>query len=71
MADVKNHPNALPTRKIFAVIIAGAVVGGLQAALSIFWPDHPFSPLFEDIDSWVQMGVMVAAGYMTKERVDA
>jgi hypothetical protein len=70
MSELKNQPTKFPTRKILAVIIAGALVGGLQSALQLLWPDHPFSPLMQDIDLWVQYGVMALAGYMTKERGD-
>lgn len=68
MTNLVNRPNAFPTRKILAVIISGAVLGGAQAALNLFWPDHPFGVLMEDLDVWIQAGVMVLAGYMTKER---
>jgi len=60
-----------PTRKIFAVIVAGAVIGGVQAGLSTFWPDHPFAPMMEELDSWIQFTVMAIAGYMTKESAGA
>lgn len=68
MTGLVNQPTKLPTRKIFAVIIAGAVVGGVQSALRMFWPDHPFEPIMADLDIWVQMAVMVFAGYFTKEK---
>ena len=68
MSNLVNRKNALPTRKILAVILSGAVIGALQAGLHIFWPDHPFGPLMEELDVWIQAGVMVVAGYMTKER---
>lgn len=65
---LQNQPTAAPTRKIAAVIIAGMVVGGVQSALNIFWPDHPFAPIMQDLDLWIQTGVMILAGYMTKEK---
>ena len=68
MAELKSQPNSLPTRKILAVIIAGAVMGAVQSGLSLLWPDHPFAPLMEDFSVWIQWGVMAFAGYMTKER---
>lgn len=70
MTELKNQPSGLPTRKILAVILSGMIIGGVQSALALLWPDHPFSPLMEDLDSWIQMLVMVIAGYMTKERRD-
>lgn len=68
MTKLVEQPTKLPTRKILAVIISGAVIGGLQAALRTFWPDHPFDALMEDLDIWIQAAVMIAAGYMTKEK---
>lgn len=70
MTELKDHHNALPTRKILAVIISGAVVGALQTGLALLWPDHPFTPLMADIGVWVQWGVMVTAGYVTRNTVD-
>lgn len=63
-----NQASKLPTRKIMAVILSGMIVGGIQSALGIFWPDHPFAPYMEDMDIWIQGMIMVYAGYMTKEK---
>lgn len=65
---LKTQPTAMPTRKLMAVIISGAILGGAQAALSVLWPDHPFAPLMEQVDIWIQAGVMIIAGYMVRER---
>lgn len=62
----RNSP--LPTRKIFAVIVAGMVVGGVQAGLKLLWPDHPFGEVLENLDVWIQGAVMIAAGYMTRDK---
>ena len=70
MTELKTKRNKIPTRKILAVIIAGAVVGGLQSGLQLLWPDHPFAPLMEDLDFWVQMGVMFIAGVLTRSDND-
>lgn len=61
-----------PTRKVFAVIVAGAVVGGTQAVIKTFWPDSlaSFENLAGDLDIWIQTLVMILAGYMTKEKAD-
>lgn len=67
MTQLKNAPSKLPTRKILAVIIAGAVVGGTQSGLDLLWPDHPFATVLSELDVWVQAGVMIAAGYMTRD----
>jgi len=68
MADLKTQPTKLPTRKILAVILSGAILGATQSALKIFWPDHPFAPFMQEIDVWLQGLVMVAAGYLTKDK---
>lgn len=65
---LKTQPTKLPTRKIAAVIISGAVLGGAQAALDMFWPDHPFAPLMEQADIWLQLGIMALAGYMVRDK---
>jgi len=67
MTILKNAPSKLPTRKILAVIVAGAVVGGTQAGLNLLWPDHPFADVLQELDVWVQAGVMIAAGYITRD----
>lgn len=69
MALVK-QTTSLPTRKILAVIVSGMIVGGIQSALGIFWPEHPFAPFMEDFDIWVQGMIMVIAGYMTREKTN-
>jgi hypothetical protein len=66
---LQNQPTKMPTRKIMAVILSGMVLGGVQSALSIFWPDHPFAPLMDQFDIWIQAGVMIASGYLVKEKV--
>lgn len=70
MTELVVQKTARPTRKILAVILSGAIMGALQAALGVFWPDHPFAPVFEDLDHWIQAGVMILAGYYTKEKAD-
>lgn len=68
MTKLVKQPTRFPVRKILAVIVAGAVVGGAQAGLNLVWPDHPFADLLEQVDIWVQYAVMALAGYMTKEK---
>lgn len=57
-----------PTRKIFAVIVSGMILGGVQSGLLLIWPDHPLTPFMEDVDIWLQGIVMIAAGYFTREK---
>ena len=70
MADLVKQPSAFPVRKIMAVIVSGAVVGGIQSGLNLVWPDHPFADLLNQVDIWVQYAVMALAGYMTKEKAN-
>ncbi len=70
MTDLVKQKTAWPVRKILAVIVAGAVVGGVQSGLNTFWPDHPFADVLENLDVWVQYAVMALAGYLTKEKAD-
>lgn len=70
MEKLVTRTSALPTRKIFAVIVSGAVLGGIQAGLNLVWPDHPFAVVLEEADIWIQFAVMTIAGYMTKDEVN-
>lgn len=64
-----NQQSKLPNRKIAAVIISGMIIGGAQSALQLLWPEHPFAGVMDQLDMWIQAGVMIAAGYMTRERL--
>ena len=70
MTKLVKQPTSFPVRKVLAVIVAGAVVGGIQSGLNLVWPDHPFAELLEQVDIWVQYAVMAFAGYMTKEKAN-
>lgn len=68
MTALVKQPSRFPTRKILAVILSGMILGILQSALRILWPDHPFAPYMDDFDVWLQGFIMVVAGYLTKEK---
>jgi hypothetical protein len=68
MSDLQNQPTAWPTRKLWAVIIAGMVVSGIRVALDEFMPGHQFEPLLLEAGPWLQTGLMAAAGYFTRNR---
>ena len=68
MTELKNQPTAFPTRKVLAVIVSGMILGAVQSLLQLTWPDHPFQPLMEQFDIWIQAGVMIAAGYFVREK---
>lgn len=57
--------NRWPVRKVWAAIISGMVIGGVQTALSIFLPEQSFQVALEQLDVWIQGAVMVAFAYMT------
>jgi len=63
-----NQPSAAPTRKWWALVIAGFVVNGGFGALDALWPDHPFAPYKAEIIGWAVLGVSAVAAYMTKNR---
>jgi len=63
-----NQKTKFPTRKLLAVIVSGAIIGGVQAGLQFVWPDHPFMVLLEQADIWIQAGVMALSGYLVRER---
>ena len=65
---LKSQPTLAPTRKVWAAIVAGMVVGALQSAMSIFAPDMDATQLLQQVDIWVQTGAMVAASYLTRDR---
>lgn len=64
----KDQPTAWPTRKMMAVLIAGAVVIAAEVALQAWAPGVPVTEFLASIDMVVQLLVMGAAGYMTRER---
>lgn len=70
MTRLIDQPTKLPTRKLLAVVIAGAVTGIAQSLLATFLPDFAAGALVDQLGIWVQTGVMVAAGYLTRERAE-
>lgn len=63
-----NQPTANPTRKLWAVIIAGVVTAAAQGLLEAYAPDLPIADMIQQLDLWVQAAIMIAAGYITRER---
>jgi preprotein translocase subunit Sss1 len=66
--NLVQQPTRKPTRKWVAMIIAGMVVGGVQTTLKIFWPGHPFEPLMDELGLYVQIFVVGAVGYITRNK---
>lgn len=63
-----NQPTSAPTRKMTAVIVAGALTAILQTVIAKYLPDFPATQFLADFDVWAQAVVMMAFGYFTKER---
>ena len=70
MTQLVNQPNAMPTRKLWAVIISGMVVAGIRAGLSHVWPDHPLEPMLIELGPWLQTAIMALAGYMVRNTAE-
>ena len=57
-----------PTRKVWAMIISGALMGIIQSLLANYWPDHPFADQMVNLDIWLQGTIMAVAAYMYREK---
>lgn len=76
MTDLVTQKSWVPTRKMLAVIITGAIMGALRAAAGIFFPDSALMVLLDELDAsiltWVDYALtavpMIIAGWLTKER---
>lgn len=62
------QPTMKPTRKMAAVIVAGAASGAIMAAVQLFVPWLPVAETAAVVDAAVVALVMTAAGYWTRER---
>ena len=65
-----NQPSAMPTRKLWAVIVAGAVMGGIQAGLTFVMPEAGITQLISDFEPVVYGGVMVISGWFASDNVN-
>ena len=68
MTQLVNQPNAMPTRKWWSFVIAGAVVNAAFGALDAAWPGHPFEPYRADLIGWAVIAVGAIAAYFTKNK---
>lgn len=66
MADLTNQPTLAPTRKLWAVIITGAIMGVLTTLVNRYAPE--LAPNLAGVDVWVSGAVMTLAGYLTRNR---
>ena len=62
-----NQPSAMPTRKMWAVMVAGLLVAGLRVTLGTLYPDIDMGPVIEAVRPIVESALIVAAGYFTKD----
>lgn len=65
---LKNQPNKKPTRKVWAVIITGAILGGINAAIGIVVPDADYLPLLQEFSPYIIGIIMAISGYMTRDK---
>jgi len=63
-----NQPGRRFHRKVLAAFVAGAIVGGINAALQVIWPDHPFVGILAEGEGLIQLLVMTLTGYVVKAR---
>jgi hypothetical protein len=63
-----DQPSAAPTRKWWAMMIAGAVVGAAYAVLDTVWPGHPLEPFKAEAVASTMILVQGVVTYMTRNR---
>jgi hypothetical protein len=63
-----DQPTLAPTRKLIAMIIAGAVMGVFQTLMVQFFPDADLSAVLPHIGVWVNGAAMIVVGYFTRNR---
>lgn len=68
MAKLKTQPSALPTRKVLAVAIAGALTSVASMLADQFLPGMGIGMLVKQYEVEILALVMTAAGYLTKDR---
>jgi hypothetical protein len=68
VSNLVNQPSAMPTRKLWAVIVAGMAVSAIRVTLTEFFPGHEFEPFLMELGPWVQTGIMALAGYFTRNK---
>lgn len=62
-----DQPTGSPSRKIWAVIIAGVVVSVARSLMQTYAPDVP-TEVLDQAGPYIQAAVMALAGYMTRDR---
>ncbi len=67
MKRLVNQPTKRPTRKIWAVIIAAAIVGAARSVLDALFPEMKLGPQIEAIRPFIESGLIAAAGYFARD----
>lgn len=67
MPDLRNQPTPLPTRKVSAAGIAGALTAALIAGVNYIWPGFG-DQLAPIAGPAITAGVAFVAAYLTRER---
>ena len=68
MARLAKQKSRMPTRKMWAGILSGVIVGAAQGGVSAAFPDADWQTLLSDLGPWLTALIMSGAGYMIKER---
>jgi hypothetical protein len=67
MPDLRNQPTSLPTRKVSAAGIAGALTAALIAGVNFIWPGFG-DQLAPIAGPAITAAVAFVAAYLTRER---
>jgi hypothetical protein len=63
-----DQPSLAPTRKLIAMIIAGAIMGTIQSLVVHYFPETDFSQILPQVGVWVNGAAMIVVGYFTRNR---
>lgn len=62
-----NQPSRNPTRKLWAVIISGGILGAINAALTVAFPGTEFMYILDQLTPYLIGILMAIAGYFTRD----
>lgn len=63
----KKQPSAMPTRKVWAMVLSGIAVAGAQVLADKFLPGADLDQVWPHLDIALQGSVMFAFAYMAEE----
>lgn len=69
MPELIKQPTAMPTRKMFAVALSGAITAGIIKGINSLVETSPTWDFIatSEFQAFVPIGVAVAVGYMLKD----